>query len=491
MIPRVSRGHSFKGAGLYYLHDKREEKSTRPTTDKRVDWTYTHNLPTDDAQKAMGYMAYTAMNANAIKRQAGVSASGRKNTAGAVYTFALAWPPEEKPEPEHMRTTALSALEALGLIEHESVMVAHNDTEHRHVHIISNLVHPETGKTANLSHDYLALSEWAENYERHHGKIHCPQRVENNRLRAEQAKEGKQRGMVKYREQQAEQAEKIAQLYHQSDSGKAFVAALQQEGYALAKGDRRGVVVIDQEGKVCGGLARQIKGQTTADVNARLGEVLQHLPSVAEASHRQQHFDREHYEAQRQQQLEEAAIQQDIEKRADDVKNRAGEKKNKKGGVEQGGDNDVGEKKKYPENESERFLRELDTKRELEQQAQRRRWALEEQQEKHYQRQKTVEKLEALKQQLQQHDTPIGRLSKAFARKQEAITALEKNLENIDLRIAEQNHALENKIEKELMQNTNEEQEAIEKKKENRVEELKQKWRKHDNSQSQDNHLTP
>lgn len=39
MVPYITdRGHSFKGAGLYYLHDKGEQ------TNERVAWTHTVNL---------------------------------------------------------------------------------------------------------------------------------------------------------------------------------------------------------------------------------------------------------------------------------------------------------------------------------------------------------------------------------------------------------------------------------------------------------------
>ena len=84
MVPRVAgRGHSFKGAAQYYLHDKKAQ------TSERVAWTMTHNLPTNDAQKGFGWMAYTAMNAEKLKAQAEVSKVGRKATSGPVYSFSL------------------------------------------------------------------------------------------------------------------------------------------------------------------------------------------------------------------------------------------------------------------------------------------------------------------------------------------------------------------------------------------------------------------
>ena len=156
MVPYVAqRGHSFKGAGKYYLHDKEAD------TSERVEWTYTHNLPTNDAEKAMGWMAYTAMNADKLKDRAGVAKTGRKSTAGPVYAFSLAWHPEQKPEKEHMQECGMNMLQLLGLEEHQSVFVAHNETDHAHVHIICNLVHPQNGRMAPPSCDHLIMSKWA------------------------------------------------------------------------------------------------------------------------------------------------------------------------------------------------------------------------------------------------------------------------------------------------------------------------------------------
>ena len=120
MVPYIAkRGHSFKGAGMYYLHDKEAD------TSERVAWTYTHNLPTDDPEKAMKWMAYTASNSDILKAKAGIKRTGRKATAGSVYSFSLAWHPEQSPDQDYMKTCAMDALEFLGLTEHEAVLVAH------------------------------------------------------------------------------------------------------------------------------------------------------------------------------------------------------------------------------------------------------------------------------------------------------------------------------------------------------------------------------
>ena len=177
MIPTATKkGTSFKGAAAYFLHDK------NANTNERVEFTQTQNLPTNDPEKAWKMMAYTAMHQSEIKRSAGGVAKGRKLTQ-PVYTYSLSWHPTQKPEKEHMIEAGLKTLKILGLCDHESIMVAHNDEPHPHMHLIVNRVHPETGIAAKLSNDHLKLSKWAEKYERDHGKILCEQRVKNNERR--------------------------------------------------------------------------------------------------------------------------------------------------------------------------------------------------------------------------------------------------------------------------------------------------------------------
>lgn len=177
MVPKIARkGQSFKGAGLYYLHDK--NASTR----ERVVFTLTENLPTNDPDIALRMMAYTAMHQAELKRASGAAATGRK-LAKSVYTYSLSWAPDEQPSQAEMIEAARETMKLLGLDDHEALLVAHNDTDHPHVHIIANRVHPETGLAAKLSNDRLKLSNWAEAYEKKQGKIRCEQRPINNEKR--------------------------------------------------------------------------------------------------------------------------------------------------------------------------------------------------------------------------------------------------------------------------------------------------------------------
>ena len=294
---------------MYYLHDKEAD------TSERVAWTHTHNLATNDPEKAFRYMAWTAMSAEQLKAEAGVARTGRKATAGPVYSFSLAWHPEQRPEQEEMMRGAFDTLEGLGLMDHEAVMVAHRETEHPHVHVICNLVHPETGKRAVPSYDYLTLSKWAEEKEREDGKIYCDQRVQNNERRRQEAKKDRDLALVKHREEKAARAQEIETLYSASDSGKAFQAGLEEAGYTLAKGDKRGYVLVNDAGDIFS-LSRQLKGQRAKDIKGRLSDIDQAvLPQAKTLSDERKHFYRDDYEANWQQGLVDGAIEADQDRR--------------------------------------------------------------------------------------------------------------------------------------------------------------------------------
>jgi hypothetical protein len=61
--------------------------------------------------------------------------------------------------------------------EHQAVLVAHNDKEYAHVHVMLNAIHPETGLRLDESFEHRRAQAWALDYEREHGRIYCAQRL--------------------------------------------------------------------------------------------------------------------------------------------------------------------------------------------------------------------------------------------------------------------------------------------------------------------------
>ena len=128
-------------------------------------------------------MEATARDASELKRLSGVKATGRKLTQPLCH-YSLSWGKDERPSRQEMGRAVTGSLQALGLEDRQTLVVAHGDTKCPHVHVIVNRVSPEHGKAAKLSGSRLKLSKWAEGYERSQGRIRCQHRVWNNEKRA-------------------------------------------------------------------------------------------------------------------------------------------------------------------------------------------------------------------------------------------------------------------------------------------------------------------
>jgi len=178
--PAVAKtGHSFKGAFAYYLHDKqRDEGGPHLATAERVPWVEVRNLAHHDPAYAQSVMIATARNAEALKREAGVKATGSKTKKGPVYAYALTWHPKNETIPDRagMLEAVDASLRVLGAEHLQAVIVCHQDTAHPHVHVILNLVDPATGIRHSTWNDFSKLSAWTAAYERERGQIVTPAR---------------------------------------------------------------------------------------------------------------------------------------------------------------------------------------------------------------------------------------------------------------------------------------------------------------------------
>lgn len=230
------RGSSFRGALRYYLHDQEAD------TADRVGRIELLNLFTDDPQRAWREMAATAEAADQLKARAGIKATGRKNTK-PVYCFALSWHPDERPTPQHMIDTAKDALKTLGLLDRQAVIVQHTDRDHSHVHVLVNLIHPDTGQSAKLYNDEKILDRWAFEYERRHG-VYSHDRAAKHQARMQADKPPKRNRPPcreewearKRRDSQAE-AEAAAAIRAGIDSFTARLKAAQAHSCAARKAE--------------------------------------------------------------------------------------------------------------------------------------------------------------------------------------------------------------------------------------------------------------
>ena len=113
-------------------------------------------------------------------------------------------------------------------------------------------------------------------------------------------------------EKQAERKDQITALKQASDSPQVFMRALGEQGYILARGERRDFVLVDAAGEVHS-LARQIHGMKAADLREYMkGIDPENLPTAEQAAQLQQQIQ----DARKQAAQKQAAEQQSPEKPA-------------------------------------------------------------------------------------------------------------------------------------------------------------------------------
>ncbi len=307
------RGQSFKGVTAYLLHDKKAD------TSERFEWgvvenTYLNNNNNgqiqsdyDNIQQASKLMAWTDKNRDFIKLETGGNLSNKPATAGNVYHYSLSWSKDEKPSREHMEETGRAHIKMMGLDEHQYYMVSHSDTDHKHLHIVANLVHPETGYIDELYKDFDNSDRWANEYEKEHGI------VSHDRAKKYEAWEN-DRPAYDVKELKAKYAELATFSYHHSDGMASFKAALEDQGLTLS-GGRKSHVVVSTEGDIYN-LSKLIdfqeemkgRGAATKALNEKLeGLDKTTLPDTKELAEERKHFDRDQSETDQQNALDDAA----------------------------------------------------------------------------------------------------------------------------------------------------------------------------------------
>lgn len=75
-----------------------------------------------------------------------------------VYHAVLSWPIEDKPSQREMIFSAQTVLRRLDLADHQWIASIHGDTEHDHIHIAANRVHPRTLAANRLPYSYHVLN---------------------------------------------------------------------------------------------------------------------------------------------------------------------------------------------------------------------------------------------------------------------------------------------------------------------------------------------
>lgn len=228
-----------------------------------------------EVHEIRGFAADTIM--GALREAEAVSRGTR--CVQPLYSLSLS-PPATESVPVAVFVNAIEKIEAkLGLVGHPRVVVFHEKQGRRHAHCVWSRINAETMKAVRMSHDRPKLGDISRQLYMEHG-WKMPEGLIDPALRNPLNFDRKEWFQAKRAGQDPRDIKAVMlQCWIASDSGKAFLHAMEARGYYLARGNRGGVVAVDTNGEVYA-VARWI-GLKTKDGRDRMGGV-ETLPSVDE-----------------------------------------------------------------------------------------------------------------------------------------------------------------------------------------------------------------
>ncbi|WP_370234102.1 MULTISPECIES: relaxase/mobilization nuclease domain-containing protein [Henriciella] len=201
------------------------------------------------------------------------------------HLFSLSFnpPPGRDVSTEDFERAVAQAEERLGLINQPRAMVFHEKEGRRHLHAVWSRIDGESMKAIPLSHSKLKMRDLSRDLFLDHGWT-MPRGLVNSRERDP-------RNFTLEEWQQAKRQNRdprdiktaIQDAWATSDTQATLSHALEARGFRLAKGDRKGVVVIDQDGEIRS--LTRAAGIKARDVRARLKD-MDTLQSVNETRNR-------------------------------------------------------------------------------------------------------------------------------------------------------------------------------------------------------------
>jgi hypothetical protein len=214
-------------------------------------------------------------------------------TKASKYLYSLSINPSAPLTREQYHEAIQSIENRLGLTGQPRAVVFHVKRDksgegREHCHVVWSRIDIENLRAIHMAHDHRKLMDLACELAQKYGLDLPPglkaweqkQKHEKDKLEptlAEKAQEG-QTGISA-----EERAKEVTACYEQSDTAEAFVRALEQKGYVLARGDRRGLVVVDAFGNPHS-LSRYVKNHKGKDIKAKLASLkAEALPSVDQA----------------------------------------------------------------------------------------------------------------------------------------------------------------------------------------------------------------
>lgn len=177
----------------------------------------------------------------------------------------------------------------LGLEGQPRAVIMHEKFGREHIHVVWARTDIDRMVLRSDSQNYMAHERASQALEKEFGHEPVPgkhakrdrdKQPEFPKAEANQAEwqQGERTGI-----DPAARKDQITALKQASDNGQAFKTALEEQGYLLAKGDRRDFVIVDEAGSIHS-LGRQVRDVKAAELRAFMKDVdRETLPTAAQA----------------------------------------------------------------------------------------------------------------------------------------------------------------------------------------------------------------
>ena len=172
MIPHIAVGMGLTGTVRYVMgqgndHETGERLTLGEGQVSRAEILGGQNLgfeikSADDIDLARRMMEWSAKPENQASK-------GIKCEKDCLHA-SLSWEKGQQPSKAEMVEAAQSFLAGIGMEKARAIFVTHDDTEHKHMHIVASRIDPETRKTFSERYIFAQGQAWGLKWERDHGQ---------------------------------------------------------------------------------------------------------------------------------------------------------------------------------------------------------------------------------------------------------------------------------------------------------------------------------
>jgi hypothetical protein len=203
-----------------------------------------------------------------------------------LYHAAISPGPPHRLSPEQ-RLEAINALEEkLGMVGHARVVVLHEKLGREHLHVVWSRIDLVQMRSVSDGHNFRKHEEVARDLERRFGHERV-QGAHHERDGVDRPRRTPSRSELRQEERTGIRGKDVAAhvtaMFRAADGPEAFRAALEQDGYVLAKGDRRDFVIVDRAGGIHS-LARRIDGINASGLREFMSPLSpENVPNIKDA----------------------------------------------------------------------------------------------------------------------------------------------------------------------------------------------------------------